>query len=351
MVNGLKFMQNPARMPHRAVSFLAFLLLLSAIVFSWQSWRKEMADKVEVLTNLMELEEQAIDTYFRRLENGMRLLAQDLIDTTDEADLDRAFGLVKRFKELNPEFLNVTFMREDGQVLLTARTPPAENLPTLANEPSFLKYRQELQEGHPICIDQPLLSIINNEWIVPFRYQVRNREDKLIYIISANLPVALLQEFWRRAPFTKTEALGLIRDDGFPVSRYPVPASVQMDEIYGKPRTGAMIRYLQQERFPLKGYVDGPSSLDGPEFITAFRRLEHFPITLFIAMPTKEVRAAWWDKVTVPYVLSALLLIGGFLVYHLAVRRERAREMKERRANEALRESEERYRQITDNIR
>ena len=113
-----------------------------------------------------------------------------------------------------------------------------------------------------------------------------------------------------------------------------------MAKVYGIPRTGALINYLRQEKFPTNGYVEGPSSLDGPNYLNAFRRLEHFPITLFIAMPMSDILTGWWNKVKVPYILTVVLLIGGFLISQWTLRQEHTREKERRHASEILSESE-----------
>ena len=348
-MNSTTFDHRPTRTLNRVVCLLIAFLILYGLVFSWQSWRDEKAEQVGELMNIIELSEKGIDTFLTQLENSMRGLSRDLNETKEQIPLERAFVLVKRFKELHPELVNVTFIREDGEILLTAATPPGPSLPTLALEPSFLKFREELQNGNPLSIGQPLMSLIGKEWIIPLRYGIKNEGGKLKYIISANLPVGILERFWKDAPFTGKAALGLMRDDGFLVSRYPVPANLQLAEIYGKPRTGILIEHLKQEGFPRTGSVVGVSSLDGPDHLNVFHRLEHFPINLFIAMRMSEIRAGWWEKVRVPYILSAILFLGGAFFYRLTLHRERIREMERRQASEVLQESEEKYRVLFHN--
>jgi hypothetical protein len=287
---------------------MALLLVFYAAIYSWQSWHEEKAAHINNLQNIMELVQKAIDTYFTQLENSIHVLIHEIIETDDPIDIPHTFNLVKQFKESHPELFNVTFIRNDGQILFTATAPPDPTLPTLAQEPSFEKFRSELHESKPNSIGKPLLSLISKEWIIPLRYVVSNKAGTSPYIISANLPVRILQNYWKDAPFTKKSALGLMRDDGFLISRYPVPDRLEMEKIYGRPRTGALINYLKQQNFPIKGYVEGPSSLDGPDHLNSFHRLEHFPITLFVAMPMSEIRVGWWNKVKAPYTLTAILM-------------------------------------------
>jgi len=294
----------------------------------------------------MELEAKAIDTYLVQLENNILGLGQDIIEQADPINLEQAFILTGRFKERHPELYNVTFIRGDGQILFAATSPPSPKLPTLAMQPSFIKFCDELKLDNPISVGQPLEGVLTHEWIIPLRYMINDRDGRPAYIISANLPVEMLLDFWKEAPFTKSAALGLMRDDGFLVSRYPVPDKLKMEKIYGEARTGALIGYLRQENFPASGYVEGASSLDGPNFLNTFQRLDHFPITLFVAMPMSEIFEAWWNKVKTPYMLTTVLLIGVFFFYQFSFRREQVREKERWQASEALRESEDRFRKL-----
>jgi len=330
------------RILNRVVGTMTVILCFYVAIFSWQFWRDEKSDRITNLQNIMELGEKAIDTYFVQMENSMIGLSRDMIGIDNRIDLDHAFNRVKRFKESHPELLNISVLRNDGQILFTSVVPPGSTLPTLAQEPSFIKFREEIGQERSFCVSQPLVSLMIEEWVIPIRYGVKDKNGDPAYVIGAGLPIGLLQNYWKDAPFTKTAALGLIRDDGYLVSRYPVPDRMEMEKIYGSPRTGTLITYLRQMNFPENGYVEGPSGLDGPNCLHAFHRLEHFPITLFITMPMSDIYRGWWDYVRIPYLLTSALIIGGYFLYRLVIRHEQALDRERWFAGEAVRKSEER---------
>jgi PAS domain S-box-containing protein len=324
---------------------IPLLLLLGgyALFFSWRSYQQNKAEKIINLINITHLSEKGIDTYLVQLSNDMVRLSQELLRKNGLIPFDQAYRLIKGFKERHPELRNVTFLKEDGQVLLTARNPYSPDLPSLAAEPSFQQYRRESNSGETPDIGRPLISVINREGIIPLRYRLNKKES---YIISANIPVEFLQKFWQEAPFTKSTALGLMRDDGFLISRYPLPSKMEFNEIYGKPRTGVLINFLKQEHFPAKGIVEGHSSLDEPEYLSIFQRLEHFPITLFLAMPKSDIVESWWKDVRIPYLLTGFLFAGLIYFYFFIIRQHQAREREQWQAGETLRENEEKYRSV-----
>jgi len=280
---------------------LALLLSAYTALVSWYSWVDEKANFVQTLKTITQLEARAVDNYFVHLEGDLRGLTVEMTQGTDHIDLDHAYQIVKSYKANHDEVYNVTLIRPDVEILFTAKNAPGTVHATLANEASFIGYLDDLKAGQTLDIGQPLLAVVSKTVIVPVRITIRDRAGKLAYILSANLPQEHLRSFWKDAPITAKAAIGLMRDNGFLLSRYPVPGGLGLEKIYGEPRTGALINHLRSQQFPESGYVQGPSSLDGPDFLNAFRRLPSYPVTVFVVMPMAEVRAAWMARMQSTY--------------------------------------------------
>ena len=334
----------------RSAGILAGLLLVYAVAISWYSWTGQVAQSINELTTISTLEARAIDSYLGHLESDLKDLSEGLADEGERIDLKQAYVRVKRFKELRPELFNVTLIRADGEILLTAKNPPGTTRASLAKETSFISFIEGLKQGETSGIGQPLVGVVSKTVIVPVRYAIKDRQNNLRYIVSANLPHEYLRSFWMDAPITGKAAIGLMRDNGFLLSRYPVPANQPLEQIYGKPRTGALITYLQHQGFPERGHVQGPSSLDGPDFLTAFQRLPNSPVTLFIAMPMSEIRGLWLKTVSGAYLALLFLLLGGFAAYRYALRRQYAENLAQHQFEETRRESDQRFHAILDSV-
>lgn len=321
--------------PKRILKFSATLLVLALLAYATflisQSWREAKSDQAGQLATIADLSEIAIDTYFTQLEIGMQNLGADLADTDNKFDLDRAFKLVSRFQEMHTELGNVMLIRGDGQLLLTGNTPNSRDLPTLANDSAFMKFRSELLQGPAFAIGQPVMGHIDKSWVVSARYAVTDQTGKLVYILSANLPANMLQRYRVDSTTPRITALGLIRDDGYLVSRYPEPDAASLDNMYGKPAEGAMIEYLRANNYPQHGQVEMRGSDGKAKDLRVMRRLQNYPVTLFVEMPMSEIKAAWWHKMHAPYVLMALLLAGVFVFYGMSLRRRRTWSMAQRR--------------------
>src|SRR4029077_8508033 len=138
------------------------------------------------------------------------------------------------------------------------------------------------------------------------------------------LPVDFIAGFWKNASIVSKASLGVIRDDGYLLSRYPNDHAVQAARLYGTPRTGSLMDHLRTNRFPESGFLAGIASADGFDSRFAFRRLTHFPIPLFVVQPTARIWAAWWDNTRLSLLLILILLVSGIVVSLLFARAQLA---------------------------
>jgi signal transduction histidine kinase len=99
------------------------------------------------------------------------------------------------------------------------------------------------------------------------------------------------------------------------VSRYPVPAEIELGMVFGRAQTGALSRHLLERKLPRSGSVVGVGSVTQQNANFAFRRLSGYPATLYVGSPRTHVWAAWWQDVRVPLLLVLLWLACGFAIY------------------------------------
>jgi PAS domain S-box-containing protein len=335
--------QRHGRILKYSATLLVVALLAYAAFLVSQSWREAKSEQVGQVATIAALSENSIDIYFTQLQIGMLNLSADMAVTRKKSDLDRAFELVSRFQALHTELSNVMLIRGDGQILLTGATPNRPDLPSLADAPEFKQFRDELQQGSPFVIGRPVTGNIDKSWIVSARYAVTDRTGKLAYIISANLPVDMMQRYWIDSITPGITALGLVRDDGYLASRYPEANASSLDKMYGRPVEGPMAEYLRTNNLSQQGQVEIRNNDGKTTALLVMRRLQHYPLTLFVEMPVTEVRAAWWHDMHAPYFLMALVLACTFAFYSLRFQRsawsvEKRRKELQRNYERALRE-------------
>lgn len=328
--------QRPKPISHTTLALL-FLLLAYAALFSWLTWQEAKEEKSRQLATVADLGSKVLDSYFAQLEAGMQSLGKDLNGTRSQSELDHAYALVSQFQTSHSELESVILMRADGQLLMTGDTPYSRELPTLSNELAFRQLLAELQKKPSFVIGQPISGHIDDSWVVPARLGVTDRAGKLTYIISANLPVNLVQRYLADSAKLGATSIGLVRDDGYLVSLHPVPEAGKLSQAYGKPVAGEMIEYLRANKFPPSGQIEGASSAAPDRALQVMFRLQHYPVTLFAEMPVSEIKALWWRKVRVPYFLLALMLAGIFVVQRRTYLRHQVWSQEQRR--EALRQN------------
>ena len=331
------------RILKHAAPWLVVVLLAYAAFLVSQSWREAKSGQSSQLATIAALSANSIDIYLSQLQIGMRDLGDELPVTHSKSDLDRAYTMISRFQGLHKELSNVMLIGADGQILVIGTNPDRSNLPTLANIPAFKQIRDELQEGSPFAIGRPVTGTIDKRWVIAARYGVTDDAGRLIYIISANLPADMLQRYWVDSITPRITALGLVRDDGYLVSRYPEPDAASQDNLYGKPIEGPLQDYLKTNKHPVQGQVEIPGDEAKASVLQAIRRLQHYPLTLYVELPATGIWAAWWHTMHAPYFLMALILACTFLFCSLRVHRrtwsdEKRREELRHHYEHALRE-------------
>jgi diguanylate cyclase (GGDEF)-like protein len=325
--------QGPSRTlraMRRGFAFAGGVLVAICIFFSWLSWQGAKTYEAFYLSATAELNGKALDSYFQHYEHALNVIADELArNAGGRLDRPRVQALLGTFARANPDLSQVNFIRLDGQMLATT-DPEAANRPLLpfyGENPSFRLGRDELAKGESFNIGRPYFGTLSREWILPLRYAVRNADGRLVAIVTATLPLARQQSFWQDLTLPENTALGLIRDDGFLVSRYPVPLKMNYAEAYGKPRSGALFDYLKEHAFPARGYTEGYNSVAKADYIFSFRRLPHYSLTLFVSTPIANIQAKWWQQMRFAFALLGLLLVGGYAIYRWAIKRQQSWEL------------------------
>ena len=318
-----------------AFKLALFWMTLFVIGYSWNSWEAEKKAQIEQLSLLAELESKFLDSFFGHAESSLNMLSQDLQSEKLKMGGERAHLLLKRIKQANPDFANVVVFRPDGQMVASALTPSGARLPHYGQESSFISGRDVLRTGADFNIGRPTVGRLINEWVIPLRYAMRDPNGELAYIIVATLPLSRQQSFWQSLYLPKNLVIGLLRDDGYLVSRYPAPQQEKLEEVYGKPRAGALLNFLKTSRFPQFGVVEGASTL-GTESVIAFHRLTWNQVTFFIATPVSHVRGQWWKNTQAFYFLTAVFLLSGIGIYLWLMRSQVSWETEREAANEQL---------------
>jgi diguanylate cyclase (GGDEF)-like protein/PAS domain S-box-containing protein len=308
-------------------SLTILILFIFVLAFSWVSWKTEKQDETNELSLLAELSGQSINSYFAHYEYALNALNQDVHDANGMQNLKKLNFLLKRFKDSNPNIANSNFIDLHGQIIASTTVLPIAGLPNISQQSSFITSRNELLNGKIFTIGRPTFGSLIKDWLIPLRYGVRDPQGKLIYILSANLLISKQQEFWQSAYLPQNARIGLLRDDQFLLSTFPTPQKADIEETYGKIRTGGLAFFLQKQNYPKRGFVEGYNSVARENYNFAFYRLKNYPLTFFISTPVANLQAKWWKHNQPFYLLIIIISLNIFGVYYWTVKRQEKREI------------------------
>lgn len=334
---------RPNRFLKYSAPLLVVVLLAYAAFLVSQSWRAAKSEQARQMATIAALTGNAVDLYFSQLKVGMMNLGAELSTSNSLHDLDRASALLYRFQGQHNELRNVMLIRADGQVLLTGENTSRRRLPTLAGDPAFRKFMDELQPSPHFAVGQPVMGSIDRRWVVAARYAFTDSSGKLAYIISANLPPDLLQRYWVDSITPGITALGLLRNDGYLVGLHPEPDAATQDMLFGKPDEGMPTAAPRADNLPVQQQIEISNAYTGKTSLMVLHRLQNFPLTLFVEMPVAEIKSAWWRDLHAPYFLMALVLACTFAFYGLKSQRrawsvEKRRKVLQQNYERALRD-------------
>jgi PAS domain S-box-containing protein len=207
--------------------------------------------------------------------------------------------------------------------------------------------------GNDFNIGRTSYGPLEKEWVMPLTHAVRNKAGQVIYVLQAILPLERQQQFWHDLKLENDTVLGLIHDDAYVLSRYPNPEKFDLEAIYGHARSGMLAQHLKQQPHSQRGMLEGYNSNTQKGILFGYRRLSHFPVTLFVMGPSANLYLKWWQRVQYTFLLLALLWGGSYVVYRRTAKIqlgwEAERELHEKKLQsiyKVLTEGEERFHRI-----
>lgn len=315
---------------------LTLILCLFVLFFSWRSWQVQKRNVDIYLNTTAELGKRSLDYYFSTLEYSLKLLSQDLFTVDVEHHRNQGYALLTRFKREHPDLINVNLVRPDGELLISTEKGYGKNLPFVGKSASFVQARDEILHGQTLNIGRTLFGPVVQQWVIPLRYGVRDSTGKLVYILAAVLPLSTQQNFWKNIPLPANATLQLLRDDGYLISRFPVPDTVDFKSLYGQPHRSALVNTVKHTVESAGDIVEGTDSDSQQAYTAIYIRLAKHPVTFSLSIPMVNPLGRWWDQVKPFYLFVAVLLWGVLRVYLWMQRRQEVNEREDELAAQKL---------------
>ena len=368
---------------------LAAALLVALIAFlagfSWHSWRTERAFLIREQENVLEFVSRHVDGYFLLIESGLLRLSLELTEGGGRS-AEQATVLLNGLKTRNRVFLGVSLTRSDGTTIATngmlsgkpsvqfpldehredgrvAEVPwpqrpdnqQPKNLVSIdaqaishrdASQTGAL-YRDfwnaEIHEKHELEIEGVTTEQSVETHTLLAHYRHRDGDGRFVHTMSVALKMGILEEYWKATDSLKNSAFWIMTDNGGLLNLYPERSQLEVREVFDKTTCDALFANLRQTGYPVRGQFDISLESDKTPHLVAFQRLNNYPFTVFISLPTSMVWANWWKRVQTPFFLSFMLLVLGMVFYRKTLNDQVVREQEQFQMREQLRISNERW--------
>ncbi|HLI11254.1 MAG TPA: ATP-binding protein [Alphaproteobacteria bacterium] len=321
------------------VLVLAVCACLAGFV-GWKVWQARQAT----------LAEAVLDT-----GNLARTLAQHAAATFESVDLVLD-GVVERVRHdglgahqaerlgrlLAIRARNTPAIREAGILDATGRWI-VSSLPVLpaysnADRDYFIYHRENDDPG--MRINAPLRSRFNGRWTLVLTRRLERRDGSFAGVAFAAIDFDYFQRFYDSIDVGPQGVISLFRSDGITLVRHPFD-----DANIGRDLADSRLFHDELPKAPA-GHYWTTSAFDGIRRLYAYERLPHYPIVVGVGKAEDDLLAPWRADARTDLAAGGLLCLlvvamGTAIVVQL--RRRTA-------AQQALSESERRYRLLADNV-
>ena len=308
----------------RGLGWWLALLIVGVAAYSVTRWRTEESHNLRQFASLVDMGANSLDTYFSQFKSGFVVLSRHLSEREIRAGDKNVLSILNDYKQAYPDIGNISIFSRDGALLASA-IPLETAVPRVIMDISdFTHFRDVVARERDFEISRPIYSAILKDWIIALRYAVRDAQGNMRYLLAAALPLSKTQTFWKTLGLPEGGALALLRDDGYLVSRLPIPEKASLDDVYGRPRKGMLASIVKASVSPERGYLQGPSSLPGvsPTLVFVYSRLPHYPVTFVMTIPKHNFVIWWWDVVRFQYLVMLGVGLGSFLLYRWILKRQ-----------------------------
>jgi diguanylate cyclase (GGDEF)-like protein len=320
----------------RAFGLLSAMLAFVAVLYGYVAWRDTRAEQEQYLSGFAEIAGRSADAYFRHIEAVLGLLAGQIGGSDALADSVKTQQHLEAFLQATPDLANINLVDIGGQMRVSAKKYAGDRLPLIGNKESFSLAVSHFRSGGQFEVARALIGPVLNTWVIPLRYAIRDRNGELKFVITAALPINRQQAIWQDLKLPANAAIGLLRDDSYLVSRYPVRQNEDYAKVYGEARSGIVIDTLKRLNYPRAAITEGIGGAYLEHNVYALHRLEHYPITLFVGFPVGHFWSKWWERVQFFYVLVLASGLGGYGAYRWGLRNQHAWEVARDDAEERI---------------
>jgi len=330
-------------MPIMAVATL-FVVLVCVSLIALDAARAMQARAIElheseiVASNLARSLGQHVEDVISNADSTLIGLVERLeVEGMGPVERARLYGLLSTQVADSPWMHGLFVYDEEGRWVVNSMAAKVQNLNN-ADREYFIYHRDHPDRG--VHIGVPVKSRSTGEWIVTVSRRFNHPDGSFAGVALATISMDYFQRFYSSFDIGEQGAIVLALDDGTLLVRRPFDETLIGTSMSSGPLFSI---YLKKSTF---GTAIMTSHFDGIERLEGYRRLEHYPLVVDVALSKDEILAKWrTDTYLHSTGVGLLVLILGALGYRMLGQIRLRLDIQERLAN-----SEKRLRTITDHM-
>lgn len=313
---------------------MAFVLLVTLLLIGilvWNSWNAHNAklDETKIATaNMARALAQHGEDTIGGVDNVLAGLAEALEQNSwNRAHLDR-MNMFMRQRVADLPLLHGIFVYDDqGRWIVNSQ----EVLRTEFNNSDreyFIFHRDHVDRGPHV--GPPIRSRSTGDWIITVSRRLEHADGRFAGVVLATIDMQYFRSFYEGFDIGNSGAIHLATQSGTLLVRRPFNEALIGSDI----RNGAVFKHAS--KYGPNATAIMTSNIDKIERIYSYRRLEHYPLIIAVALSTDEVLTGWRHQ-TIRFALASALLItllwllGLRLLKQVAIRERAQAELRNAR--------------------
>ena len=317
-----------------------FVFLVCVCVLGLTSWRLQRAYDLELHTGraiTANLARSLADQAHNTVHNA-GMIVSDVVerletDGTSDAALLRLHRILVKFVAVTPGMSDLVAVSTDGHGLATSLDPmPKVNL---ADRTYFIYHRD-----HPdrqMLVGPPIRSRADGRWSFTVSRRLDNPDGSFGGVVVGLIDCGSFSAFYRGLN-TGNGSIWMMNEDGVLLVRQPAVPETVGTSFEQSPQVRAYREYG-----PV-GSIQNASPIDGASRLSSFRKVDDFPLVIFVSLSTDDLLSGWRTDAAISLVVAVavcamLSVLGWRLVHQFRLRDQN---------DLAIRQSEQQYRLLAD---
>lgn len=296
-----------------AILFLLAVCLSLVAVAIWESWSSRqyhLRDKEVAMSNLAQTLSSQAQASIKQADTVLFGLVDRLeIDGMDPEQIPRLQRLLSSQSNELTQLHGLFIYDEKGRWVVNSNgiIPPDAN----NSDREYFIFHQEHPDRGP-HIGPSIKSRSTGEWIMPVSRRINHPDGSFAGVVLATLYLDHFLGLYNSIDIGANGVINLISADARIVIRRPFKEAEIGINLAGSPLFTQLL-----PKGP-SGFATVTSHVDGVERVVGFRRVDDYPLIIFVALNKHEALAGWRQaSLLSAAIVTFLLVILGLLGYRL----------------------------------